>query len=598
MPVPFIIFALAALFVLPVLSPVLYVAIGGQQFLLTLEPRGIHRYMLDSFFRRELPPANPGGGVGLDAVSPVLYLASVTSFAALIFVTLRLARQYYPRISRDTPATSRDNASARHEHRRTGASTFLRTSTIMHLFGGTPSVQFASEAQPLFTPPSREDSTRRAAESLAGEGPSTIVGQRIRAAGDHARLLPHRSRRVRFVSDSGILVTVDNDSSSLAQHDDHSTAVRQLTPDSDNAESDVPDSPDGGATASESPAHMPAHTLPLAHRDSGAPIASTEADSAHSDAVSMTSDDTDSYESQFNVYPEAGAVPLYDDNLDNTAHEVDDSDVVSDTHSFVEDSDIDSPCTTDGGSVSGIMPLNDCDLDMAANEVDDLRSDTHSITEVDDVLSDTQSVSGASDDGSWVTTDADSGADYSSPDVESDADTWVTTDDSGLEDSDLGSPNITNDGLVSAGSDAHSSVTGSPNVIRNPVYGSPLYSAVSSPCDAGPLAALDSPALSELADDICARLGYVPPPAGPGSGMDATPRRMPPVATSSSVLSVSDRDWSPAPPGFVFSVGAAVPSTSAPAPSASSPTPSCQSSGSASSPSGHGPSSPSRVEHA
>lgn len=51
---PLFIIALAALFVLPILSPVVYVAIGGHEFMLTLGSRTALRFTLDAlrYFQR------------------------------------------------------------------------------------------------------------------------------------------------------------------------------------------------------------------------------------------------------------------------------------------------------------------------------------------------------------------------------------------------------------------------------------------------------------------------------------------------------------------------------------------------------------------
>lgn len=516
--------------------------------------------------------------------SPV-HLTCVTLSAALIVIGLRVARHHL-QISRDSTATS-----TRRERPRNGASSSPRAPAFLHPFADAPSVQFASEAQPLFTSYTRKDSTGGGAESWPGEGPSLIAS------------LLNRSRRARFVQDTGILATIHSDSSSLAEQDDHGTSVGRQNVGCDEAKSS-----DGSDNVPQT-----IHIQEIPARIDGGSIMGTETDSTHSDADLMITD-TDSHGSRVIVctVPEF-LLPDQDSNtqsvgdilsalllisedgkIDSPASADDDHvsinggdldmavnemEVLSHTHSVIEgddvlsgtrsvhgDSDIDS-LTMDDGYVSGGIFLHD---GMEVNEGDDV----HSVIE-DDVLSDAHSVSGLSDTSSWVTTD-DSAADYSSPDVESDASAWITTDD---EDSDWDSPSIANDELVLDDSDAHSFVYSDSIFDEN--EDSLLHSAASSPRDNARPARLDSPTLSELADEIRAHLGYVPQSAVPGFGMYTISRRTALIASSSSLLSVSDRDWSPAAPGFVFSIGSVAPSTSSPALSISSPA-----------------SSPSRVLHA
>ncbi|EPS97611.1 hypothetical protein FOMPIDRAFT_1042811 [Fomitopsis schrenkii] len=416
---------------------------------------------------------------------------------------------------------------------------------------GPQAVQFASEPQPLLTSPSDLGDLGRA----AGLWPEASEGGSIPSQVHKS----NRTHRVRYVSDSGNLVTIDSESSSSGEHDDRSTSLEQQSRDDDDVESDVSGSPNGSNAAPESPIDMQDNSVPLARVDDGCPVVSTEVE----DANSVTPDDTDSYGFRVTVYTEPGAVALHDGNLDMTVYEVNDSDVVSDTRPVYEDSDVDSMAATDDESACGTMPPNGGDFDIAANEVDDMLSDAYSesVVEADDILSDTQSVSGVSDTSSWITTD-DSAADCSSPDVESDSSAWITTDDSVPDDSDLGSPITTKTGPLPAGSDApslahsHSGIFGEDDL---------SHSAASSSRDTtSRLEELNSPALSELADDICAHLDFLLQPTGPDSVEDETLQRMPPSTSVVSSLSTSGRDWEPAAPGFVFSVGAPVPSTSSP----------------------------------
>lgn len=437
-------------------------------------------------------------------------LPTIIFFVFCIIVVLRRLYMRPPRSARNPDLNVVNSSDKHHLDRPNGASVARNVAGLFAPTAGPPTVQFASEAQPLLTPPS----------DVGGLGP--IAG-------------------------------LQYDSSSLSQHDNHETPLEWQYTNPDHGDSDGPDA----LHNSDLDTHSLAIIQYPAPRVDGCST-TTDADSVHSNAGLVTSDEADNDDNTV-----SGVALLSDEGL-----------------AMAADEEGNAPSYTplaDAGSGSASMYFHDGDVEAKANEVADGLSDKHSVSEADDELSDihsanevdgelpnTPSISGLSDtSSSWITTDAESGDDCLHSDIESDSDAWVTTDESGPEDSDLGSPVTSNEGLLSAGSCAHSeSLRGIPSEDS----GSRLNSFALSSRANSRLAQLGSPALSELAEGICARLlGY----ADSDSVADATPQVMPPSATTSSINSASYREWTPAAPGFVFSVGAPVPSTSSPTASTS-----------------------------
>lgn len=543
---------------------------------------------------RELPPADPGGEEGLDGTDgirpdfgylgntnaselagpsdvyageladhlptdpcPAVYLVCVALFTVTIILGLRLARQYLW-IRRNNRHA--DDASAKHEHRRHGASSSLRPSAFTHPFVGPTSIHFASEAQPLLTSSNGESGLGHRAETWADEELCAVAAS-----------LSDQTRRVRFASDPDTLAAIHSDSSSLAQHGDHSTSAEQQGDEPEDTKSDTSDSSGGDDRAPESSVHLQENFSSLC----GSPAASTEVDSARSRAVYVTSSSDEARSITESHY---GSPLLRDSEVGTTANEVDDA--LSDPCSFVGASGDGSLVSASAGSVSGMILFHGGNINRSFNEVDDdvlsdahfvnesdgSLSDAHLVNEMDGVLSETTSIGGFSETSSWITMDAESNCDYPYLDAESDSDAWVTTDESGSGNSDLDSPASSNEGQVPSGFDSHPLVANSLDSIPSDDSGSSLRSFTLSSRANSRLEQLDSPALSELAEDISARLlGY----ADSDSLVDVDPRRMPLSVTSSSINGSSNRGWTPAASGFVFSVGAPVPSTSSPAPSTS-----------------------------
>lgn len=481
---------------------------------------------------------------------PIVALVTVLLVAFIISVLFHL----YLRSPRVNPLSNTETSvKRRFEH----SNESLMARSIASIFGpgaGPQGVQFSSEAQHLLTPPGDGSGFGRPVEPW-----HPMVDSRLLVV--HA----HQMRRRRFASNSSSLDVVDNDRPSLSQPDDDEATPKQQDA-SDGTSSDVDALGDSDSdTQSLTALRLRQDASPLAHVDGCSPTAVTEADSAHSDAGSVTTDDADSGGSQVTVdtesgfaLPDDGGLTMDADEADNTLSDTPsvDADSGSTTILFHDDY-VDAAVDEADNVLSNRYSDNEADDVLSdahsVNEADDELSDVHSINEAEGALSNTLSVSGFSDTSSWITTDADSDDNYTHSDVESGDDAWVTTDGSGPEDSDNEGP------PVSSGS--YSFVTDSQSGIPIEDSGSQHRSFALSSRAQSRLAQLDSPALSDLAEDICCRLlGY----AGSDSVADATPRRMPLSASSSSVNSGSYRERRPAAPGFVFTISVPVPSASPP----------------------------------